>query len=241
MKRIRIAQIGTSKNSHGNQVWNSMVKQSEIFDVVGYAFPENEREKFPDYARSFDGYREMKVEDILNDPQIEAVTVETEEIYLTKYLLYKLKEHFLRLLINLAEIGFQITVHPHHVDDGGLVFFQVLIVPLPPDTDLSDPTVLHFDTSITLIFFVGASIILSRSLFTTSTHPSSSMTCLRYSLIPLTSTRHSKSSSTMCLLGCFTYFTAFTPPFIYIVAQRGGKDECADSFCKQKSTGTTFL
>lgn len=85
MKRIRIAQIGTSKNSHGNQVWNSMVKQSEIFDVVGYAFPENEREKFPDYARSFDGYREMKVEDILNDPQIEAVTVETEEIYLTKY------------------------------------------------------------------------------------------------------------------------------------------------------------
>ena len=62
-----------------------MVKQSEIFDVVGYAFPENEREKFPDHAKSFDGYREISVEEILNDLQIEAVAVETEEIYLTKY------------------------------------------------------------------------------------------------------------------------------------------------------------
>lgn len=85
MKKIKIAQIGTSKNSHGNAVWNSMLKQSDIFDVVGYAFPENEREKFPDHAKSFDRYREMSVEEILNDPQIEAVAVETEEIYLTKY------------------------------------------------------------------------------------------------------------------------------------------------------------
>ena len=85
MTKIKIAQIGTSKNSHGNQVWNSIIKQNDVFDVVGYAFPENEREKFPDHAKSFDGYREMTVEEILNDPQIEAVAVETEEIYLTKY------------------------------------------------------------------------------------------------------------------------------------------------------------
>ena len=35
--------------------------------------------------KHFEGYREMTVEEILNDPEIEAVTVETEEIYLTKY------------------------------------------------------------------------------------------------------------------------------------------------------------
>jgi predicted dehydrogenase len=35
----------------------------------------------------FAGYREMTVEEILNDPTIEAVTVEGEEIYLTKYAL----------------------------------------------------------------------------------------------------------------------------------------------------------
>ena len=87
MKKIRIAQIGTSINSHGNCVWRSILKQSDIFDVVGYAFPENEREKFPKRMQYYEGYREMTVEEILSDPEIEAVAVETEEIYLTKYAL----------------------------------------------------------------------------------------------------------------------------------------------------------
>lgn len=87
MPKVRIAQIGTSKNSHGNHIWKSLIKQSDIFEIVGYAFPENEREKFPDQAKLFEGYREMTVAEILNDPTIEAVTVETEEIYLSKYAL----------------------------------------------------------------------------------------------------------------------------------------------------------
>lgn len=87
MKKIKVAQIGTSKNSHGNDIWNSITKQKDIFDVVGYAFPENEREKFPDRAKAFDGYNEITVDEILNNPEIEAVAVETEEIYLTKYAL----------------------------------------------------------------------------------------------------------------------------------------------------------
>lgn len=87
MKKIKVAQIGTSKNSHGNFIWESMIKQKDIFDVVGYAFPENEREKFPDHAKAFDGYNEMTVDEILNNPDIEAVVVETEEIYLSKYAL----------------------------------------------------------------------------------------------------------------------------------------------------------
>ena len=85
MRRIRIAQIGTSVNSHGNQIWKSLNKQSDIFEVVGYAFPENEREKFPKQAEAFQGYREMTVEEILSDPTIEAVAVETEEKFLTRY------------------------------------------------------------------------------------------------------------------------------------------------------------
>jgi predicted dehydrogenase len=87
MKPIRIAQIGTSKNSHGNPIWRSLLKQPEYFEVVGYALPENEREKFPKHMKDFDAYREMTVEEILSDPTIEAVAVETEEIYLTKYAL----------------------------------------------------------------------------------------------------------------------------------------------------------
>lgn len=85
MKKIKVAQIGTSINSHGKQIWCSLIKQSALFEVVGYALPENERKKFPHQVEAFDGYREMTVDEILNDPEIEAVTIETEEIYLTQY------------------------------------------------------------------------------------------------------------------------------------------------------------
>ena len=87
MKRIKVAQIGTSRYSHGTSVWKRLNRHSDMFDTVGYALPENERQKFPEQMEFFDGYREMTVEEILNDPEIEAVVVETEEIYLTKYAL----------------------------------------------------------------------------------------------------------------------------------------------------------
>jgi predicted dehydrogenase len=64
-----------------------LLRQADIFDIVGYALPENEREKFPEHANAFDGYDEMSVDEILNNLEIEAVAVETEEIYLTKYAL----------------------------------------------------------------------------------------------------------------------------------------------------------
>ena len=85
MKKIKIAQIGTSKYSHGTAIFGSICKQTDIFEVVGYAFPENEEEKFPDMIAPFAPYRKMTVEEILSDPEIEAVAVETEEIHLLKY------------------------------------------------------------------------------------------------------------------------------------------------------------
>ncbi len=87
LKRIRIAQIGTSGNSHGCEIFRELNKLTDTFEVVGFAFPENERTKFPSLMNRFEGYREMTVEEILSDPTIEAVSVETEEIYLTKYAL----------------------------------------------------------------------------------------------------------------------------------------------------------
>lgn len=93
MRKIKIAQIGTSKYSHGSEIFNTLKSHSELFEVVGYALPENEREKFPDRIGCFDGFNEMTVEEILNDPEIEAVTVETEEIYLTKYATLAAQHH----------------------------------------------------------------------------------------------------------------------------------------------------
>lgn len=87
MRKIKIAQLGTSTNSHGNCIFNTLKKQSDIFEIAGFAFPENEREKFPERMADFQGYNELTVDEILNNPEIETVTVETEECYLTKYAL----------------------------------------------------------------------------------------------------------------------------------------------------------
>ena len=87
MKKIKIAQIGTSKYSHGNLIWKTLLDNDNLFEVVGYALPENEKIKFPEQVKAFEEYKEMSVEEIINNPDIDAVAVETEEIYLTKYAL----------------------------------------------------------------------------------------------------------------------------------------------------------
>ena len=87
MRKIKIAQIGTSMNSHGNSIINSLKKNSDVFELVGYHFPEKEHEKFSGKLPMFEGIKELTLEEILNNPEIEAVAIETEELYLTKYAL----------------------------------------------------------------------------------------------------------------------------------------------------------
>ena len=84
----------------------------------------------------------------------------------------------------------------------------------------------YYDPIIGRFLFVGALMILSKSSFTTSTQPSSSMTCLRYSLMPLISALHSKSSRTMCLLGCFMYFMAFASFRLYCSEEEWKRRMC---------------
>lgn len=91
MRKIKVAQIGMSQNSHGSMVWDSIKKQNDLFEICGYALPENEKEKFPKQVRVFEGYPELTVDEILNDSEIEAIAIETEEIYLTKYALLAAK------------------------------------------------------------------------------------------------------------------------------------------------------
>lgn len=85
MRKIKVAQIGISSYSHGSMIFESMKKQKELFEIVGYALPEGEREKFPRQMSCLAEYNEMSVDEILNNSEIEAVVVETEEIHLTKY------------------------------------------------------------------------------------------------------------------------------------------------------------
>ena len=85
MKKIRIAQIGVNRYSHALSVFNSIKTLPDVFEVVGYCLVEGEKERFQKELFVFEGYPELTLEEILNDPTIEAVTVETEEIHLTKY------------------------------------------------------------------------------------------------------------------------------------------------------------
>ena len=91
MKPIKIALIGVNENSHYFQVLSRICQLTELFEVVGIAFPENEKERLPENCAKFAHLPELTVEQILSDPTIEAVAVETDEIYCTKYALMAVK------------------------------------------------------------------------------------------------------------------------------------------------------
>lgn len=85
MKKVKIAQIGVNGHSHSNEIFGSLKKQSDVFEIVGCVLPENERERLPKQSKIFDEYKELTIEEVLSNPEIEAVTIETDEVYLTKY------------------------------------------------------------------------------------------------------------------------------------------------------------
>lgn len=84
-KKIRVAQIGVNRYSHATEIFRTLKNLSDDFEIVGYALVEDERETCAKKLKYFEGYREMTVEEILNDPTIDAVAVETDEIHLNKY------------------------------------------------------------------------------------------------------------------------------------------------------------
>lgn len=87
MKKVKIALIGTNYLSHAMPVFNSVLKQDDIFEFVGYNFPEDEKEQWPTRAEEFKKYTELSLDEIWNNDEIEAVLIETEEKHLTKYAL----------------------------------------------------------------------------------------------------------------------------------------------------------
>ena len=81
MKKLKIAQIGIG-HDHAPMIFQSLKKQTDKYEVVGYALPENEAIDYADKLGCFDGVRRFSVEEICNNTEIDAVTVETEEKYL---------------------------------------------------------------------------------------------------------------------------------------------------------------
>lgn len=91
MRKVRIAQIGINRYSHAIEIFNSLKRQSDIFEFVGIVLPENEKETMPHKYAQVRDFPELTLEQVLEDPTIEAVAIETDEIYLTKYALLAAK------------------------------------------------------------------------------------------------------------------------------------------------------
>ena len=85
MRKIKIAQIGINYLSHSLHIFDTLKWNPEVFEVAGYCLVEDERSLGQRWLGHMEGYPELTLEQILNDPTIEAVTVETDEIHLNKY------------------------------------------------------------------------------------------------------------------------------------------------------------
>ena len=85
MRKIKIALIGLNRHSHAQPIISCIRKNDNIFDFAGYALTHNEDERFPEIFRYLEGCKRLSVDEIMNDTSIEAVAIETEEIYLSEY------------------------------------------------------------------------------------------------------------------------------------------------------------
>lgn len=84
MKRIRTVQIGIG-HDHALNTFLSTEKQSDIFDFVGVVVLDGEEEKWGQIADRCGGVPRLSLEEALAIEDLDAVTVECEDIDLTKY------------------------------------------------------------------------------------------------------------------------------------------------------------
>lgn len=84
MKKIRIAQVGTNGMTHAIQTFYSILKQNDIFELVGVAEPIDEWK----HNLSGQGYKDVPqytVDQLLQMDDLDAVAIETNEEYMTEY------------------------------------------------------------------------------------------------------------------------------------------------------------
>ncbi|MGI6634663.1 MAG: Gfo/Idh/MocA family protein [Christensenellales bacterium] len=81
MKKIRIGQLG-AMHDHAGDIIQTLKKMSNIYEIVGVAIPEEEIMLNP---QLYDGIPQMCVGELLECKNLQAITVETSEVNLSKY------------------------------------------------------------------------------------------------------------------------------------------------------------
>lgn len=91
MKKLKVIQIGIG-HDHATAILDSMLMQTEIFEIAALAVPESEKADFSDRIEKYKKRLPlMTVEEALDTEALDAVIVETEEVNLTKYALLAAK------------------------------------------------------------------------------------------------------------------------------------------------------
>lgn len=86
MKKLNIAQIGVG-HDHASCIFDSLLRQKDIFNLVGYCAVEDEQENHSEKIKNlFEGKApRLTLEEILSYPELDAIAIETDDVYLTKY------------------------------------------------------------------------------------------------------------------------------------------------------------
>ncbi len=96
MKKIRVVQIGIG-HDHATDVLDSMVANSNVFEVVAVGVPQSEFENFGEKVKLCKekiGITPVSVEEALNSENIDAAVIETEEENLCKYALKAVEKNY---------------------------------------------------------------------------------------------------------------------------------------------------
>lgn len=88
MKKLKVVQIG-ALHDHSTVIFESLKKQSDVFEILGYAIPDDETVTNPD---SYKDYKRYSIEEVLNLTELDAVIIETGELNLSKYALMFLEK-----------------------------------------------------------------------------------------------------------------------------------------------------
>ena len=85
MKKIKIAQIGVG-HDHATFIFDSILRLQNIFEMKGFCVCEQEEQAYePHKDTIYACAPKCSLEDILNDPELDAVVIETREALLVKY------------------------------------------------------------------------------------------------------------------------------------------------------------
>lgn len=107
MRKIRIAQIGIG-HDHAADTFRGLWKRPDLFEIIGWCPVPGEEDRVETMKVLYDFFRktpQLTLQELLNKPELEAVTVETDDWNLTKYALFA------------AEKG----LHIHMDKPGGLI------------------------------------------------------------------------------------------------------------------------